>query len=122
MNTVVKPIHHETSFRGDRKVFWLLGSFVCLLFASATVAAAPRAFLGGALELPGTNVRCSDQSFGTLGHPTPSVRVDPRTGRQVYAPTGETIDLVLPVVGRRLAPDEAAGARCYPQVPAAHFW
>jgi hypothetical protein len=41
-------------------------------------------------------------SFEGFRPSSPNVAVDPRTGTEVYVPTGETIDQVLPVVAPRI--------------------
>jgi hypothetical protein len=41
------------------------------------------------------------------GTPELTVCIDPATGREVYAPTGETIDQVVTVVATPLAREEA---------------
>jgi hypothetical protein len=41
-------------------------------------------------------------SFGTFRPSSPNIAVDPSTGVEVYLPTGETVDQVLPVVAARI--------------------
>jgi hypothetical protein len=48
--------------------------------------------------------------------------VDPSSGKEIYLPTGETVDQVIPVIGSRLTPANVAARTCPPTVTDFDLW
>jgi hypothetical protein len=60
---------------------------------------------------------------GMSGTLEPAICIDPHTGREIYAPTGEPIDLVLPVFATALPGDRPAElVDCQPALEAGTRW